>query len=173
MSDVQSVLAGHAEDLRRAFDRSFAEPVAGDVRQSVDFISLRLGGDLHAARMSQIDGLFAAVKVTPCPSPLAELVGIAGFRGALTPVYDLAQLLGYARSAGRWTILTADRAVALAFDDFEGHFRVEPSAIAGSHSNTTTRYVHQIARSANSAWPIVDIPSVVAAITARATTATS
>jgi len=44
--------------------------------------------------MAEVSGLFADKKVTRLPSPVSELSGIAGLRGAVLPVYDLAMLLG-------------------------------------------------------------------------------
>jgi purine-binding chemotaxis protein CheW len=161
-------LSDRAAQLRQAFDRSFAEPLNAETRSTIDFIAIRLAGDAHAVRMSEVGGLFADVRVTPCPSPVAELRGIAGFRGALTPVYDLAALLGYPMSAGRWMVLTRDRALALAFDDFQDHFRIDPAAIAARQDASVSPHVHQIAQQAGRAWPIIDIPSVVAVIKARA-----
>jgi purine-binding chemotaxis protein CheW len=164
----KAILSDRAAQLRQAFDRSFAEPVRAETRSTVDFIAISLAGDAHAIRMSDIGGLFADVRVTPCPSPVAELRGIAGFRGALTPVYDLAALLGYSMSSGRWMVLARDQALALAFDDFRDHFRIEPAAIAARQGASVSRHVHQIAQQPGRAWPIIDIPSVVAVIKARA-----
>lgn len=166
MNGSEMILSERALELRQSFDRSFAEPLRAGERAIVDFISLRLGGDPYAVRMADITGLFTNVKVTPVPSPLAELRGIAGFRGTLTPVYDLAALLGYPPSTARWIVLANAGALGFAFDAFEGHFRIEPAAIAAQQD--AARHVHEIARQADAAWPVVDIPSVVAAIAARA-----
>ena len=162
---VEAALLDHAETLRDAFDRSFAVPTDVDRRETIDFIALRLGDDVHALRMSEIGGLFTDVKVTQCPSPVPELRGIAAFRGTLTPVYDLAQLLGYPRSSGEWMVLTADRPLAFAFGAFDGHFRVEPSALAVGEA----RHVKEVASSGGDVHPIIDVASVAEAVAARVT----
>lgn len=166
MNRTELALTERAVELRQAFDRSFAEPIRAEEREIVDFITLRLGGDPYAVRMAEIAGLFTNVKITPVPSPLAELRGVAGFRGTLTPVYDLAALLGYPPSSARWIVLANAGALGFAFGAFEGHFRIEPTAIAAQQNSA--QHVHEIARQADAAWPIIDIPSVVAAISARA-----
>jgi len=171
MSDSQFALSGRVEELRRAFDQSFAEPVRVDTRETIDFISIRVAGDPYAIRMTEIAGLFADVRITSCPSPIAELRGIAGFRSTLTPVYDLAALLGCPMSSARWLTLVRGGALALAFDAFDGHFRVDPGAVASGQGSSASRHVHEIARQADHAWPVVDVPSVVATIKARATAA--
>jgi purine-binding chemotaxis protein CheW len=172
MTNDDLILSSRATEFREAFDRSFAEPVQTGIRETIDLILFRVGGAMHAIRIAEISGLYADVKITPCPSAIVELRGLAGFRGTLTPVYDLAALLGYKMSPARWIVLAKDRAVALAFDAFESHFRVEPAGIASQQSSSASRHVHEIARQADAAWPIVDIHSVVVAIKAR-TAATS
>jgi purine-binding chemotaxis protein CheW len=173
MTGTESFLSGRAAELRRAFDQSFAEAIQVNTSETIDFISIRLAGDALAIRMTEIAGLFADVRITPCPSPVAELRGIAGFRGTLTPVYDLAALLGYPMSSARWIVLAKGRALALALDEFEGHFRVEPAAVASQQGSSAAQHVREIARQADQALPVIDIPSVVAAIKARAAAASS
>ena len=54
-------LPGGADELRRAFDRSFAEAPGGapeaDALESL--LAIRVGGDPYALRLSEIAGLFA------------------------------------------------------------------------------------------------------------------
>ena len=173
MTATEAIGLDRAQELRREFDRSFAEPFHAANRDVVDFIAIKLAGDPYAIRMADISGLFAGVKITPVPSPLSELRGIAGFRGALTPVYDLAALLGYPPSHARWVALANGGALGFAFDAFEGHFRIEPSAIAAHENGLASRHVREIARQADAGWPIIDIPSVVAAIRKRLPQATA
>jgi len=173
MTDNELILSGRAEELRLAFDQSFADPIPTDSSETVDFISLRLARDPHAIRMAEIAGLFIDVKISPCPSPLAELRGIAGFRGTLTPIYDLAALLGYPISSGRWLALAKGAALALTFDAFDGYFRVEPVAVGAYQRSASAAHVRELVRRADSAWPVIDIPSVITAIKARAAVAAS
>ena len=167
MNPSDNHLSERATELRQAFDRSFAEPILADERKVVDFITLRIAGDPYAVRMADVAGLFNNVKITPVPGPLREMRGIAGFRGTLTPVYDLAALLGYPPSSACWIVLANAGALGLAFDAFEGHFRIDPSAIAVQQNASAPQHVREIASHAGAAWPVVDIPSVVAAIRKR------
>ena len=164
-------LAGRAAEMRRVFDRSFAAPARADDSGSVDFIAVRLAGDRYAIRVGEIAGLFLDIKVTPCPSPVRELRGIATFRGAMLPVYDLAALAGYPPVSDlRWLVTATGEPVALAFDAFESHFRVSPDAVASGQDSIRNGLVREVALGSDSAWPIIDIPSVVAAIKQRAST---
>lgn len=173
MTVIKSIPSGHAAELRMAFDQSFADPIQAAAHETVNVIAIRLAGHPHAIRMAEIAGLFVDVKVTPCPSPLAEFRGIAGFRGTLTPVYDLAVLLGYPKSPGRWLALAKGGALGLVFDTYDGHFRIEPAAIAAPQGPASARHVSEIARQAGTAWPVIDIASVVAAIATRAAATSS
>ena len=173
MTDIEANLSERTADLRRAFDQSFAEPIRTDMRETIDLILIRLGEDPHAIRMTEIAGLFADVRITPCPSPISELRGLAGFRGTLTPVYDLGGLLGCPTSSARWMVLSEGRALALTFDEFDGHFRAAPAAIVSQQGSSASPFVRAIARQADLAWPVIDIPSVVAAIKARSAAVSS
>jgi purine-binding chemotaxis protein CheW len=124
-------LSGRAEALRREFDDGFARPIRAGDGQGIELLAIRVAGDPHALRLSEIAGLFADRPVTPVPGPMAELRGLANLRGELVPVYDLRLLLGRpAADAPRWIALAAARRVGLAFDDVDGHVVAAPTDLA-------------------------------------------
>jgi chemotaxis signal transduction protein len=99
--------------------------------------------------------------VTPVPSPVDAFRGIAAFRSVLTPVFDLGALLGNTRApAPRWLLVEATARVGLAFDSFECHLAVAPTAIARSEQDSASRHVDAIVRLEGRAFPIVDLRSV-------------
>jgi purine-binding chemotaxis protein CheW len=153
--------------MRQAFDRSFAEPVKTAAAETADFVAIRLGEDSYAVSMQEIGGSHADVAVTPCPSAFPEFVGLAAFRGVLTPVYDLAALCGYPAAAARWLLLAKGREIAFVFPAFETHFRLERSAIASSQDGTPGRHVAGVAARAGRALPIVSLSSVIADLADR------
>lgn len=167
MSETETTLLDVAARLRAEFDGSFARPPEARAGASIDLIAVHVAGEILAIRLGDIAGLHTDLKITPCPSPAAEFRGIAGMRAELMPVYDLAQLLGAARSSGRWMVVAAEAPVAFAFDAFETHFRVPADGIAES-AGPTRQHVHAIVRHDDGAWPIIDISSLVAAIRKRA-----
>ena len=119
-----------AAALRLDFDRAFAEPVRREAAQTCDFLIVRVGAERCALRLGDIAGLFADRRITPVPSRAAGLVGIAGFRGAIVPVYDLALLLGRSASAPlRWLVTAAGAPVACAFEGFDRHVRAMSDAV--------------------------------------------
>lgn len=162
-------------ELRWTFDRSFAEPPPPRTAEVDDLLGIRVAGDPYAVRLSGISALFADRMTTPLPCSLPELLGVAGFRGAIIPVYDLATLLGYPASATpRWLVLTAELPpFALAFDTLDGHLRVAADAFArvdaGRESDRGPRaYVAEVVRTPAGSWSVVDLPALRAAIAARA-----
>lgn len=154
----KGVLAERAAMLRRAFDRSFAEAPSARSTLVEDLLAIRIGSNAYAVRLAEITGLFADKQVTPVPSPVPELLGIVGFRGAVTPVYDLRALLGH-RGSGvpRWIVVAAALPVGLAFDHFEGHLRVPRDAIAATAGEPGAR--GEVVRG-DPTRPIVAIPAL-------------
>ena len=119
-------------ELRRAFDESFAVAPPERVTSWEDLLSVRIGGDPYALRVRDISGFMASGRIVPLPSRLPELLGMAGVKGALVPVFSLEALLGYVRpvEAPRWLALTGKvETVALAFGEFEGHLRILPEDV--------------------------------------------
>ena len=94
MSASATGIAERAAELRHAFDHSFAEPAGLGRGFREALLAVRVDTQPFAIRLSEISGLFADKKITPVPGSEATLRGIAGFRGAIVPVYDLQILLG-------------------------------------------------------------------------------
>ena len=116
--------------LRRLFDASFAVPVEARADRATHLLAIRVGGDPYALRLSEITALQPDLKVIPIPTPAAQLLGIAALRGMMTPIYDLAALLGYSRAPNpRWIVFArAPQPVGLAFEAFESHLQVSEDA---------------------------------------------
>ena len=128
-SDVTDRLA----QLRGDFDRSFTEPARQHDVEYAELLAIRAGGRPYALRLSQASGVHSDRPVTPLPGPQAALLGVAGFSGAIVPVYDLAALLGHpVPERPRWLVLAAGSPpLALAFHELDGHVRVPTSVIVG------------------------------------------
>jgi chemotaxis signal transduction protein len=155
-----------AEQLRQDFDDAFAEAVHGETEPREDFLAIRLGGDAHAIRLADIASLLPLTVVARLPSPLPELLGITGLRGAIVPVYDLRALLGYdASDPPRWLVIAAAWPVALAFDTFEGHVRVARGASARRRPNEPSRrHIHEVLRTPEQVRPVVSMTSILETI---------
>jgi chemotaxis signal transduction protein len=157
-----------AADLARAFDAAFAAPPRRPDGDLLDLLALRLAERPYAIRLTEISGLAAHRKVVPLPSRMPELLGLAGIRGSLVPVYSLAALVHDPppREGGGWLALCrAPEPVALAFDELEGLLRVPRSDLLPADG--ACRCVHHVARARGAVLPIVDVPAVLEAIQQR------
>jgi chemotaxis signal transduction protein len=169
-SDMESGLGGRAAALRAAFDRSFAEPAGAEATAQENLLSIRVGPQACAVRLSDVAGLFAGKPVTRLPSEAPALLGIAGFRGTIMPVYDLGMLLGQPRAeSARWLVVAAAAPVALAFDSFDGHLRVAADVIVPRQAgDSADRHVREFLRVPDLVLPIVHLPSVLDAVREQA-----
>jgi chemotaxis signal transduction protein len=171
MSASASSIAERAAELRLAFDRGFAEPAGLGRGTREALLAVRVDTQPFAISLSEISGLFADKKVTPVPGSHAALRGIAGFRGAIVPVYDLQILLGHTATSGtatpRWLVVAAAAPVALAFTAFEQQIRAARSAFLPQPSGAEARgYIREFVRTRKFSGPLLHLPSVLEAINA-------
>ena len=160
-------VTGRADALRDAFDRSFTEPPSPELAHTEEFLAVLIAGHAYALRVGEIGGLFADKVVAPVPSAVPHLLGVAGLRGTIVPVYDLGALLGYpSRAAARWLVLARSREpVALAFDAFERQLVLSPrDVISGTRERP---HVGGAVRTLDGLRPIADLASVLDEINIR------
>jgi purine-binding chemotaxis protein CheW len=100
--------------------------------------------------------------MVPLPSHSPDLLGIASFRGALVPIFDLRLLLGY--SAGvlpRWLVLTKhDLSIGLAFDRLDGYLSLTSEAVVPA-AETQRKHLAEAVSAAGLVRPVIDVVSIV------------
>ncbi|HVJ53731.1 MAG TPA: chemotaxis protein CheW [Aliidongia sp.] len=166
-----TAISARAAELREAFDRSFAAPPRPDEGAAEDLLAIRIGGDPYAVRLSEIAGVHTDRKIVRVPGAPAALLGIAGFRGAIVPVYGTRDLLGDPGPAGRWLMLAAAAPIALSFELFEHHLRVPAGAVKPQEAGGERRFVRELVRTHSFVRPILHLAAIVAAVTPRPATA--
>ncbi|WP_250035177.1 chemotaxis protein CheW [Paractinoplanes maris] len=156
--------------LRDDFDQSFAEPARSHDEEHLELLTIRAGGRPYAIKLSQSSGVHPDRPVTPLPGPLPALLGLAGFAGAVVPVYDLAALLGHPiADVPRWLVLAAGSPrLGLAFHELDGHVRAAVSDIIreagenggddGGHGRGGT--LRGLVDLPGGSRPIIDIPAM-------------
>jgi chemotaxis signal transduction protein len=154
--------------MKEEFDRTFSLPMQADPPQTVDLLAIRLRGDGFALRAREISGLTMSRKIVPLPGAAPALLGLTGIRGTLMPAWDLASLLGYggqSRSA-RWLVLGQGEAPwALAFDGFDGFFRVPGSDIhPGAVGDAGTASARESCVFGGCGRPVVSLPAILETI---------
>jgi chemotaxis signal transduction protein len=164
-----------AAAMRRAFDRAFAAPPPPAAEELESLLAIRVLGDPYAIRIREISGVAINRKIVALPGPVPELLGVAGFRGGLLPVYSLAALLGYHQEADaiRWLALCgSEEPVGLAFGVLEAYLRIPLGQVSAADRREVKReHVKDVARTADGARPVVSIPSLLDAVQRRSATA--
>lgn len=175
--------------LRRSFDEAFELPPPAASQQQETLLAIEAGGTPLALRIAELSRLEAGRKVVPVPTACAELLGLAGVRGRLVPVYSLASLLGLSdRGDERWLVLcggeiadgkpasttsiSASDPIALAFGALQGHARVARTEIfAVNEDARPVIHATELVRLDGVTRPLVSIASVTKAIRDRQRTA--
>ena len=169
-------VAGRVEELRRLFDASFALAPATSNKTSVDLLAIRAGDTPYAIRLREISGIFLDTTIEPVPSQHPQLLGMAAFRGAFLPVFDLRTILGQKLDEPpRWTLLVgAPTRLALAFDHFDGHLRIPDDAVASPQGPpAAAEHTREIVETGTGVLPVLHMPSVLATIERPTTTRTT
>jgi chemotaxis signal transduction protein len=164
-------LGGKTAALRQAFDQSFAVPPPQGAQELEDLLKIRVAGDPYAIRLRDIAEIVARRKVVPIPGGTPDLLGSAGIRGGIVPVFALALLLGYGQAADApsWMVLCrADDPIALAFPEFEGYARLPKSSIhLDDNLHPARQHVKEVARMDTEFRAVISIPLIVATIRNR------
>ena len=170
MREARSELTGRARELAQAFDAAFAEAPHTDAQKFEDLLAIRLGGEAHALRLSEVAGLFARRKIVRLPSALPELLGLVSLRAAIVPVYDLGALLGCAhQTEPHWLVLAASASIALAFDELEGYQRVPTDSIVAGAASAGSAGAgdRELVRTGTELRPLVRVPMLIEGIAKR------
>jgi chemotaxis signal transduction protein len=158
-----------AARMRRDFDALFAEMAAERGAAEESFLALSVGGDPYALPVAQIRGLARDRTLAPLPRAPEGFLGLAGLRGAVLPVWDLAGLLGYAPAAGRWLAIAAgDAAWGAAFERFDGYLSLEPGALRPYQGQgPAAAYAQRAVEEGSGLRPVLDLALLRQAIQAR------
>jgi chemotaxis signal transduction protein len=152
-------------ELRRAFDMGFALPPKAEREEPENLLAIRVAGERFALRVSELAGLQPQQRIVPLPGARAGLLGLAGVRGRLVPVYSLASLLGYSSDAldeTRWlAVVGSNEPIALAFAQFDGHRQPPRSDLLSLPAAETRDDRREVVRLEGAAVPLVHLPSLI------------
>jgi purine-binding chemotaxis protein CheW len=160
-----------ATELRTAFDRSFALPPAEETHEVDDLLAVRVSGDVYAIRLRDISWVVARRTVVAVPAAAPGLLGIAGIRGDIVPVFSLSSFLGYGddHEAPTWTVLcSGEHPIGLGFAELEGYLRVPRSAVHADEASQGRRnYAMDLVATETGARPIIAVPLIITDIRNR------
>ena len=154
-------------ELRRAFDRSFATPPPSGAAEQQPLIVIRLAGETLVLRAGDITGITRRRRLVPLPSRTPELLGLAGIRGVLVPVFNLAAILALpfrAAEPGWFALAVREAPIALAFDEFEGQVEVERTCLYDDQTAPARPHIRQLVRIGPLVRPVIEVPSILEAI---------
>jgi chemotaxis signal transduction protein len=163
MSDARPDLSRRAADLREAFDGGFAQERRPDLTVMQSLLAFSLGGEPYAMRLTEISSVVSGRPITPVPDAGAALLGFAGFRGTIVPVYDLHVLLGRPPcETPRWLAMAAAAPVVLAFETFDGHLRVATDSVMPREGGEQAdRLVREVVADGHRVRSVVHLPSII------------
>ena len=158
-----SVESMRLQQLRTAFDQTFALAPSVEIEPLTSLIAVRVATKPFVLRLEHITGLSKVKRIVPFPSSIPEVIGITGIRGVPVPVFHLASFLHLEGSppAPHWLVLAnPESPIGLAFDEFEGQVEVARSAFHSEQPGGRTNS-GLLARIGASVRPVIDIPQIV------------
>lgn len=155
-----------AETLRREFDAAFALPALEPAGDGEALLAIRVGERPYALRTRELIGMAVGQRLTPVPSAHPALVGLAGIRGTIVPVFELAILLGGTRprEGARWVAVSAGpEPLGFAFGELEGHLRLVRSDL-GPNGGAEKQWASEIVLGGTVLRPVLDVMTLVASV---------
>jgi purine-binding chemotaxis protein CheW len=166
-----TALGEKAGELRRRFDASFALPLSAGAAESEDLLNVRVGEQGFAIRLRDIAGLFSRRVIVPIPSRVPGVLGLAGIRGEVVPVFGLSGLLGLGQETEPpgWLVLSVPpQPIALAFPAFEGFVRLPQRSLHGGHRDSAPQpYLHEFITTGAETRAVISVPLLVSTIRSR------
>lgn len=153
-------------ELRQAFDAGFAERHPVEPPPEDPLLAVRAGGVPFAVPLADLAGVHAAARIVPLPDGAPGLLGLAGVRGRVVAVHDLAAAAGAGALAGppRWLLVARGaEPIALAVEAVEGHLSRRRGDAAGAAP---------VIEREGAPWSVVDVRAILAEIGRRARGAT-
>ncbi|AUX42713.1 uncharacterized protein SOCE26_041460 [Sorangium cellulosum] len=187
----QARLARRLAELQEAFDASFARTVEACPEELARALAIRAGGRRLVVRIEELAAVEPCRRTAPLAGGPPGLLGLAGLRGRLVAVYDLAALLGgrpragadgadgaggaggaggaSSRPAPRWLLVCArSPEIALAVDEIERHVGFSSADVRPLSGGDPGGHVGEAVEIDGAPLGILRVPSVVAAVLARA-----
>ena len=152
------------EELRREFDAAFSLPPRPPERDQESLLGVPVARHPYALRVHDLVRLEAAGKIVPVPGRNPSVLGLAGLRGQLVPVFSLTRLLGHPRDAQppRWfAVHGAETPLALAIETCSGFQPIPRTDVSPVRDPALrARHVSHTARVGQAHWWIIDLESL-------------
>jgi chemotaxis signal transduction protein len=161
-----------ASELRADFDRAFTRPLSDERESPLNYIACRVGTESLAVSLSELSGLQRRGKIVPLRSPARGLLGVAGVRSRLMPVYRTSTLLGLSGGGQpeKWiAICGTDEPIGLALDELEGYLQASAADRSPrAHNDGSGAHLRELLSASGKVRPILHVSSLLEAIRAGA-----
>jgi len=162
MSEETNTYSVRAANLRRTFDQTFTKALATTGEELESVIAFSVGGDRFAVRLNEICGMAKSPKVVPVPNSTRALLGLAGIRGELLPIYCLCQLLDYTVSEETPWLLVCGKPmrIGLGINEFFGCFRTPLTAFSPAHRPDGPIQLQEVVVIGSTVYTVISISSL-------------
>lgn len=163
--NAETTLDARTVDLRRNFDDAFQAPPRGEAEATIDLLTVTIGEELLAVLVAHVAHVQAHPIIVSVPDAPRGCLGVAGHRGKLVAVFDLAQLLGHAatNTHGIMLISRANPSIGFAVSTVDRYRRVPRSAIASPLESGDGVHLGTLVDGAHKA-PAISLAMLVAAL---------
>ena len=158
---------GRSLELRREFDSAFAAPRAVRSSDVEKLVVLQVGSLWVACRVLEVTRFESLRRVVPLSNGAPGLIGIAGLRGKVVPVFGLAAILGIGGAEGTpWVAICGEAdPIGLAFDRLDRFVTVRRSDVSAvGDGNRLSSHTNGLLRIGSVAHDVLDLPAVLSAI---------
>ena len=160
---IETDVALKFEDLKRAFDLTFQQPLVERGQELVHLLMVRIGTARFALKVADLAGLARAQTVVPIPGAGSGLLGIAGLKGRMIAVYSLAAMIGSPElntEQNRWMVLCrCEKEIALAFTAVTGTMMVPRAELSPASSGAPPHATDTVGSSSSQLW-LLNVSSI-------------
>lgn len=161
-----------AAALRREFDSLFAEAQHEVAVEREGFLCLSVAQQQYAVRLAEVERVLSGKKVALMRATNPALLGVAGVRSTIVPVFDLRVLLGVERSgtSAKWMLLlrSTTGAVGIVFDRFDGYVQAPASGTDDpARGEQGAASASTVLRLESAEIPVLDLQAMIEALTVK------
>ena len=169
MNGPEARTSSLSEELRRAFDQSFAAPIKPAASTGERLLSIRVGGETVAlplvGKSVQLSGLAVDRAIVRLQSHAREFLGLVAVRGIILPAFDLASFAAIPSGGLRWlALMRLPAPAALAFEDMDRLLDIAVTDIVPMASSDSGghpfRLVTRLARFEERTLPVLDLDAI-------------
>lgn len=156
-------LSRRVQELREAFDQSFAEPLKLAQTEKENLLSVRVGQSDLCIRLNDLLTVAKARKIVPIPNAPPGLLGVCGLRERLIAVFQLSDLLGLSapKTPPRWLLVCKGNAeVGLGLEEINAYLQISPTELSPVDDGAVGPHIRWLLKRGAQKLGVLDISSI-------------